>query len=531
MPRPLRRPRWLPLVLSPATVPVTALVTVLVVSGLPGPARAAVTEGYAVPADGVLRLTGHGYGHGHGLSQYGAQGAAAAGLDYRRIVAFYYPGTTMSTTGGDIRVLVSADTDGDVRVLPAAGLRVRQVGSGSSYALPTPAGVTTWRLRTSGSVPVLDYYDGRWHGYAPGGVALTGEAEFHRDGPLTLRVAGGTRTYRGALRLSQGRTVDVLPLEDYLRGVVPREMPASWRPAAVRAQAVAARTYAAYERSANATRSYQTCDTTSCQVYGGVDSEHPASDAAVAATAGEVLTSGGRPAFTQFSASNGGWTSAGSVPYLAARADPYDGYAGNPVHTWSTTLTRAAVQQRYPALGTLRRVEVGRRDGHGDWSGRVEQLVLVGSRGRVPLTGDGFRSAFGLRSSWFVLGPVPEPPRPTTPASTTPAAPAPLSAITLRWREIGGYRSVLGGPRSPEHTVPGGSTRRFARGRIYAAETTGARELYGRVLRPYLRRGATRSRLGFPVGTPHRFARGVYADFEHGTIRVLRSGKVRVRYA
>ena len=64
--------------------------------------------------------------------------------------------------------------------------------------------------------------------------------------------------------------MNVLSMDDYVKGVVPREMPASWEPDAVRSQAVAARTYAAFDRAAHPTRSYQTCDTTSCQVYGGV---------------------------------------------------------------------------------------------------------------------------------------------------------------------------------------------------------------------------------------------------------------------
>ena len=88
-----------------------------------------------MPASGTLALTGHGYGHGHGMSQYGAQGAALKGLTYSQILAFYYPGTTLGTAGGNIRVLISADTDNDVRVLPATGLEVREVGTGTSYTL------------------------------------------------------------------------------------------------------------------------------------------------------------------------------------------------------------------------------------------------------------------------------------------------------------------------------------------------------------------------------------------------------------
>ena len=87
-----------------------------------------------MPSNGVLKLTGHGYGHGHGMSQYGARGAASKGLTHRQILAFYYPGTSVATIGGTIRVLITADTDNDVRVVPASGLRVREMGSSPSYA-------------------------------------------------------------------------------------------------------------------------------------------------------------------------------------------------------------------------------------------------------------------------------------------------------------------------------------------------------------------------------------------------------------
>ncbi len=99
-----------------------------------------------------------------------------------------------------------------------------------------------------------------------------------------------------------------------MKGVVPREVPATWRPEAVEAQAVAARTYASYERAHPLTSRYQICDTTSCQVYGGVTSEHPAaSNRAVDETRGEIRVYQGEPAFTQFSSSNGGWASEGSM--------------------------------------------------------------------------------------------------------------------------------------------------------------------------------------------------------------------------
>jgi len=185
--------------------------------------------------------------------------------------------------------------------------------------------------------------------------------------------------------------------------VIPREMPASWQPEAVKAQAVAARTYATWSRDQFPSRYYQICDTSYCQVYGGAGAEDPRSNAAVTATANQILTFDGKPAFAQFSSSSGGWTSAGSVPYLAAKADPYDDYDGNPVHAWTTELGAAKIERAYPAVGTLQGIQVTRRDGNGDWKGRVWTLVLQGSKNDVTVSGDAFRARFGLRSSWFTV--------------------------------------------------------------------------------------------------------------------------------
>uniref|UniRef100_UPI0030FAEB8D SpoIID/LytB domain-containing protein n=1 Tax=uncultured Nocardioides sp. TaxID=198441 RepID=UPI0030FAEB8D len=203
-------------------------------------------------------------------------------------------------------------------------------------------------------------------------------------------------------------TVNVVDFEDYLRGVVPGEVPALWPAEAVRAQAVAARTYAAYERDhAPAARHYELCDTSACQVYRGVDAEHPGSDAAVAATAGVVVTADGAPAFTQFSASNGGWTRAGSFPYLQAVEDPWDTApeAQNPYAQWSRTLTPAALEKVWPGSGSFVSLEVVARDGNGAWAGRVVRVEVTFTGATRSLTGDQFRSWFGLRSDWFRLQP------------------------------------------------------------------------------------------------------------------------------
>jgi SpoIID/LytB domain protein len=246
-----------------------------------------------------------------------------------------------------------------------------------------------------------------------------GDAEFAARGrPVTLRTPSGPVPYRGALRSAtpaegSGRdTVDVVGLDGYLRGVLPREVVAStWPPATLQAQAVAARTYAAYERAhVPAGRHYDLCDTAACQVYGGASAEYPTTDEAVAATAGQVLTSQGTPAFTQFSASNGGWSVAGSAsqPYLVAQPDPYDHYDPDGVDGdgWRTTVTSAAIERAY-GIDDLAGIAIEARDGNGQWGGRAVTVRLTSAKGWTgTVGGDSFRRSLGLRSTYFTISDV-----------------------------------------------------------------------------------------------------------------------------
>ena len=390
--------------LTSALPALVALASVLV--ALPAQA-AGGSDRWSVPTAATVTITGHGFGHGHGLSQYGAQGAARQGLTYRQIADFYYPGTEWGTARGAISVQITADsTPADLVVLARRGLTLRDSAAPGRTLLPDN-GATRWRVVRDGQGrSTVSYLVGRrWTTYA----VLGGTGELSAGGaPVTLVTPSGNRAYRGRLRTavtSAGTlaTVNVLSLESYLRGVVPLEMPALWQPEAVRAQAVAARTYAAYGQAHPRSSAYQICDTTSCQVYGGVAAEHPATDAAVRATRGQVLTDGGAPAFAQFSASSGGWTSAGSATYLTAREDPYDDWAGNPVHTWTTTVSDTVLESAWPRIGDLTGIQVDRRDGNGDWGGRVARATLVGTAGRVSVTGDDLRSRLGLRSTWMTF--------------------------------------------------------------------------------------------------------------------------------
>ena len=386
----------------------TLLLAVALLLGGTAPAGAVQRGVRSWDVTGPVRITisGHGFGHGHGMSQYGAEGAARQGLTHQQIAEFYYPGTSWGTGGGRVTVQLTADTTpADLTVRARPRLTLRDTAARTRTPLPDN-GATHWRVVTgSNGVSRVAYLTNRWRLWA----TLQGRGEFYAGGgPITLVTPTGERAYRGLLRTAvtgNGTrvTVNEVRLEAYLRGVVPLEIPASWSGAAVRAQAVAARTYAAYERAHPRSSAYQLCDTSSCQVYGGYDAEHPASDQAVRDTRGQILTSEGEPAFTQFGSSSGGWTSAGSVPYLPAREDPYDDWSGNPVHAWKVRLDDAALERAWPAIGDLTRIAVTSRDGNGSWGGRVRSITLVGTAGKVVVSGDTFRSVLGLRSTWLTF--------------------------------------------------------------------------------------------------------------------------------
>lgn len=366
-------------------------------------------ETWATPGSTAITLTGHGFGHGHGLSQYGALGAAGQGSTWQQIVVFYYPGTTWGAIGGKIRVLITADTGRDVQVMAERGLKVSSLSRQRSWRLPTTT-AKKWRLIAAGDDTAVQSTRGsRWKTWKK----VPGEAEFSSaDGVLTLVVPGERRDYRGTLQSASPRqgkrqTVNKLSMEAYLRGVVPEEVPALWEPDAVSAQSVAARTYAAFERQHPSAGHYDLCDTTQCQVYGGVDVEHPAATEAIRATAKQGLYYDGRPAFTQFSASNGGFSSAGSMPYLVAQPDPFDGLANPTYSTWTTTVDDTQVEGHWPAIGDLVGIEVTTRDGNGDWGGRVTDMAFIGTTGTARVDGDTVRSYLGLNSDWFTFAVAP----------------------------------------------------------------------------------------------------------------------------
>jgi stage II sporulation protein D len=484
----------------------SAFAAVLLLPVLPlvagsGVASAAVAaESYTLPASGVFNITGHAWGHGIGMSQWGAEGAASLGVPASTIVSTYYPGTQPSVLANtSIRIKLSGTNSHDLAVLPAPGLTVSDT-AGHRLTLTAPA--TMWRVLADSTGQHLQrLVSGAWSPVTDSRVShLTNPVSFSDPTNMISVVYPSlySRDYRGTVTswvVGGGTVIDTatMAMEDYLRGVVPQESSPSWYPAALQAQAIAARTYAAQQRaSASIWSTYDICDSSACQAFGGTrlrsatgsvtPVEYPQTDAAIAATAGQIRTYKDAPAFTQFSSSNGGFSVAGSQPYLVAKADPWDGAVTNPMHTWTATLPVSTIQANYPSVGKLQRLVITSRDGNGDWGGRINTVVLQGvdSLNRatsVTTTGAalyGIRPfgaySDGLRSTWWTItngAPV------SAPASTSPPVKRPYAAtlisspgaitmpangyafVTLRWRNDGTSAWPIDGATQLGTDLPG----------------------------------------------------------------------------
>ncbi|HET9871070.1 MAG TPA: SpoIID/LytB domain-containing protein [Propionibacteriaceae bacterium] len=400
-----------------------AIALSIVLISTPGGATKAAADTAVSPVGGLFTVTGRGFGHGIGMSQYGSYGGATLGKTWQQMVAFYYSGTTIASqsTTRTIRVWITADTDKDLQVYPSAGLRLHAFATGQIYTLPTGTKYTRWRTTRTATGYALHYRNtlGTWVKITPP-LNATAIWTFENTAKIIKVLLPGSlrREFRSQVSLIKTATAVIttnrLPVEDYLRSVVPSEMPTNWPTQAVQTQAVAARTYAARLQAAAATAPaaafYDVCDTVACQVYKGYATtvsgirtlhETAAGTLAVQRTAGRILTYLGNPALAMFSSSNGGFSAPGSQPYLQAKADSWDGIAKS--QAWTKTLTTAVVKQAYPNVGTIRQLQVLTRDGFGAFGGRVLTIKIIGSTGSTTVTGPAFRTAMGLRSALFRL--------------------------------------------------------------------------------------------------------------------------------
>jgi SpoIID/LytB domain protein len=351
----------------------------------PGPAAEAPTVVRGTPS---FVISGHGWGHGVGMSQWGAYGFAQHGYSFSRILAHYYPGTQLGRAGiARVRVLL---------------------GSAASVTISSTAQVRV--SDATGAVGTLD--PGTWK-LGPGlKLTLAGEAAPQQLlAPVTLAPTSQPlrykRPYRGSLVLtSDGKQVTVvnnIGLEQYLYGVVPSEMPHDWHPEALKAQAVVARSYALAVRKTGG--AFDLYPDTRSQVYRGIEGEYAESNAAVDASAGQVLLYGGKVAVTYFYSTSGGRTAAiddvwnsQPVPYLVSVADPYDSIS--PHHDWGPlAFTAAGLKAKLNVPGKLLDIRT-----NVNASQRATSIVALGTAGEVTVSGAEVRELLGLRSTWFRVG-------------------------------------------------------------------------------------------------------------------------------
>lgn len=218
----------------------------------------------------------------------------------------------------------------------------------------------------------------------------------------------GDKWYRGRVLLvpSQQKltAINYVDLEHYLYSVLGAEMNGGWPQEALKAQAVAARSYALYQRQRGANGVFDLGDTTGWQVYEGMETESLGTQSAVNATIGQVLTYGGQIIDAVFHSSSGGHTEdvenvwVQALPYLRGVPD-YD--HGTPAFEWTKTLSGDQIKKRITGIGNILALEVQRQSPRG----RVMSMKVTGDSGTRVMKGEAIRNALGLRSTLFAVAP------------------------------------------------------------------------------------------------------------------------------
>jgi len=332
-------------------------------------------------------ITGHGWGHGVGMAQWGAYGYAKHGVPYGKILAHYYPGTKLADAPvAKLKVLlvevakrVVVSSDAPFRVEDATGT-VRSLPAGE-HAVDPSLRVVLNPSRPAKKLPgPLTFLPGK--------------------NPLELR-----NPYRGTFTVSSDgknlTVVNTVGLEAYTRGVVSSEMPHDWPVEAVKAQAVAARSYALAHRRGGA---FDVYNDTRDQVYGGILAETPVGDEAVAGTKRQVLLYAGKVANTFFFSSSGGrtadvtdvFTGSKPTPYLVSVPDPWDTYS--PYHNWGPVVVAGTSAAKLLGVTGVDALEPVPAAGH------AKSIVATGRAGDVTLPASDVRRALGLRSTWMSIG-------------------------------------------------------------------------------------------------------------------------------
>lgn len=559
----------------------------------------AVCPAVAAHAEDPFTFYGSGWGHGLGLSQWGAYGLAKDDWSSTKILTHFYTGT---------RVTPSASAPGDIRVALVSGapqLHLTATAGPVRFSTGQAAGGKLVGKVPDGQTWVVDVADGAYRIRDTAGAVVGGHTWGDASTPLFATFAdhgarvtvpeGGATYNRGVLELGLTgcaggcalRAVLQLPFEEYLLGI--GEVPSSWPLEALRAQAIAARSFALYKIENYGVQASCGCDLTdgsNDQVYigwdkeGGVDGNRWVK--AVRSTAGSIVTYRGAVALTVFSASDGGhtedldvqWgTPLSSYPYLAGVCDPGDYTSANPWTDWSRPFSTAALTKALePYTGTIGAVTGFGRIERGV-SGRIAEAVVRGDAGDADVTGTELRSALSLPDDrvWInadknVTGEIRTrydalmcaPGQPTSTSKSLPGgsrqtfqtgaiyrndgvdATVWLKGVVYdEYLQVGGAPGELGLPIADPVDVsslrglscPSGCSRvDFTNGRIYWKGGIGAFALWGAVSSSYLEAGGAAGSLGFPTSRVQSGAHGITsATFEHGTIRCSKTGKCMTR--
>jgi len=345
----------------------------------------------------TFTITGHGWGHGVGMSQWGAYGYAKNGWAYQDILKHYYTGITFSSASNVIiRVNLRSGLSA-VKLSCARDYTVR----GSGAATTIPAGTTATTTFTSRGYRVVAGSLRKTFTAAPTFTPTAGKLRL-----ITKTDLGDDGTYRGTIRVLHAASglvmINRVPLESYLRGVVPHEVSYTWPIEALKAQACAARAFALGSRQPG--KSWDVyCDVRD-QAYVGIGIENSRTTSAVKGTAGVCPSYDGKPIVATYFSCSGGETEdvknvwGGDYPYLKGVKDPYDYYGTR--HDWGP-LRRSATQVGKPlgAAGSLRAVYTLKRG----TSPRIVKAAIIGSRGTKYIDGGSLRMKLGLNSSWVVF--------------------------------------------------------------------------------------------------------------------------------
>jgi stage II sporulation protein D len=344
----------------------------------------------------TFTITGHGWGHGVGMSQWGAYGYAKHGWEYKAILKHYFTGISFDSVA-----------DSTIRVNLRSGLSAVKLTcdhdytvQGTGAATTIPAGTAATTTSTSQGYRVVAGSVRKTFTGAPTFKPSTGALKL-----ITTTDLGDNGAYRGAIRVvnSSGlMMINDVPLESYLRGVVPHEVSYQWPMEALKAQACAARAFALGSRQPS--KSWDVyCDVRD-QAYVGVGIEKDRTNTAVEGTAGVCPSYDGKPIVATYFSCSGGQTEdvkyvwGGTYPYLKGVDDPYDYYGS--LHDWGP-LRRSPSKVGSPlgAAGSLRAVYTVKRGA----SPRIVKAALIGSKGTKFIDGGSLRMKLGLNSTWAVF--------------------------------------------------------------------------------------------------------------------------------